>query len=140
MRRTMTFAYVIVGAVAAGPAALAPPGPTYDLSWHTIDGGGGSSTGGGFVLTGTVGQPDAGRLACGEFQLGGGFWARPPAPCPEDANCDGVINVLDLIDVLLCFGQPATPPCDTGQDVNGDGTVNVLDLIELLLVFGTTCP
>ncbi len=61
-------------------------------------------------------------------------------PCPQDINGDRDINVLDLIDLLLCFGQPDTPPCDTGQDINGDGTVNVLDLIELLLAFGTACP
>ncbi len=61
-------------------------------------------------------------------------------PCPPDINGDGVVNVLDLIELLLCFGQPATPPCDTGQDVNGDGTINVLDLIELLLAFGQSCP
>ena len=61
------------------------------------------------------------------------------APCPEDVNGDGAVNVLDLIDLLLCFGQPGNPPCDTA-DVNGDGSVNVLDLIELLLAFGTVCP
>ncbi len=59
--------------------------------------------------------------------------------CPWDLDASGVVNVLDLIDMLLCFGQPAVPPCDTA-DVNADGTVNVLDLIELLLAFGTTCP
>ena len=32
-----------------------------------------------------------------------------PVPCPEDVNGDGVINVLDLIDLLLCFGLPAVP-------------------------------
>ena len=61
-------------------------------------------------------------------------------PCPTDVNGDGVTNVLDLIDLLLCFGLPDDPPCDTGQDVNGDGTINVLDLIDLLLEFGNTCP
>ncbi len=60
-------------------------------------------------------------------------------PCPEDVTGDGVVNVLDLIDLLLCFGQPAVPGCSP-EDINGDGTVNVLDLIELLLVFGTVCP
>ncbi len=63
-----------------------------------------------------------------------------PSICPTDVNGDGVTNVLDLIDVLLCFGLPDDPPCDTGQDVNGDGTINVLDLIDLLLLFGTSCP
>jgi len=59
--------------------------------------------------------------------------------CPWDVNGDGVIDVLDLIDLLLCFGLPADPPCDSA-DINGDGTVNVLDLIDLLLHFGETCP
>jgi len=68
--------------------------------------------------------------------------ARGPSvlPCPTDVNNDGVTNVLDLIDLLLCFGQPSTPPCETGQDVNCDGTINVLDLIDLLLEFGQNCP
>ena len=59
--------------------------------------------------------------------------------CPTDINGDGATNVLDLIELLLCFGQPATPPCDAA-DINTDATVNVLDLIELLLAFGTACP
>jgi len=58
---------------------------------------------------------------------------------PSDVNGDGVVNVLDLIELLLCFGQHAVPPCDT-TDINGDGAVNVLDLIELLLAFGTSSP
>ncbi|MHC4447231.1 MAG: DNRLRE domain-containing protein [Planctomycetota bacterium] len=62
-----------------------------------------------------------------------------PPPCPEDVNGDGDVNVLDLIDLLLCFGLPAVPGCES-EDVNTDGTVNVLDLIDLLLVFGTSCP
>jgi len=49
------------------------------------------------------------------------------------------VNVLDLIELLLCFGQPAIPGCES-EDVNQDGTVNVLDLIDVLLEFGTTCP
>ncbi len=60
--------------------------------------------------------------------------------CSVDVNGDGSVNVLDLIELLLCFGQPASPPCDTGQDVNGDGNIDVLDLIDLLLLFGTACP
>ena len=62
-----------------------------------------------------------------------------PGQCDADVNGDGVTNVLDLIDLLLCFGLPATPGCET-EDVNEDGTVNVLDLIDLLLVFGAMCP
>ncbi len=54
-------------------------------------------------------------------------------------NGDGVTNVLDLIDLLLCFGQPAVPGCEA-EDINADGSVNVLDLIDLLLAFGQPCP
>ncbi len=53
-----------------------------------------------------------------------------------DINNDCVVNVLDLIDLLLCFGQPANPPCDVA-DISQDNTVNVVDLIALLLAWGT---
>ena len=62
-----------------------------------------------------------------------------PVPCPADVNGDGFVNVLDLVALLLCFGDPAVPGCED-EDVNGDGMVNVLDLVGLLLFFGTTCP
>jgi len=60
-------------------------------------------------------------------------------PGSTDVNGDGAVDVLDLIDLLLCFGQPAAGGCGSA-DVNGDGTINVLDLIDLLLDFGTICP
>jgi hypothetical protein len=47
----------------------------YDLSWYTIDGGGATfSTGGSYSLGGSIGQPDAGSLSGGSYQLNGGFW------------------------------------------------------------------
>ncbi len=79
------------------------------------------------------------RWFSSEGALSGAYCPPPPTPCPTDTNNDGVTNVLDLIDLLLCFGQPGNPPCGAA-DVNNDGTVNVLDLIELLLAFGTACP
>jgi len=48
---------------------------TYDLNWYTIDSGGGSSSGGGYSLGGTIGQPDAGTLSGGGYTLNGGFWS-----------------------------------------------------------------
>ena len=60
-------------------------------------------------------------------------------PCPTDINGDNVVNVLDLIDLLLCFGQPAVPGCEA-EDINDDGMVDELDLIDLLLAYGTACP
>jgi len=53
--------------------ALAQSGG-YDLSWWTVDGGGGTSSSGSYVLMGTAGQADAGALAGGDYALAGGFW------------------------------------------------------------------
>jgi hypothetical protein len=56
-------------------AVVARTGDGYDLTWWTVDGGGYTfSTGGGYTLGGTVGQPDAGALTSGDYTLGGGFW------------------------------------------------------------------
>jgi hypothetical protein len=46
----------------------------YAIDWFTIDGGGGTSTGGVYSVSGTIGQPDAGTLSGGSYQLVGGFW------------------------------------------------------------------
>jgi hypothetical protein len=59
--------------LALGAVVLAQGG--YDLSWWTTDGGGATfSTGGGYTLGGTAGQPDAGLLSGGGYTLAGGFW------------------------------------------------------------------
>jgi len=47
---------------------------TYSIDWYTIDGGGGTSTGGVYSVAGTVGQPDAGTMSGGSYSLAGGFW------------------------------------------------------------------
>jgi hypothetical protein len=53
----------------------AQTGNGYDLTWNTVDGGGHTfSTGGDYILGGTVGQPDAGLMTGGEYTLSGGFW------------------------------------------------------------------
>ena len=62
---------------------LAQSAATYDLSWSTVDGGGGVSTGGGYSLGGTAGQPEAGLLSGGVYTLGGGFWPGGAAAAPE---------------------------------------------------------
>jgi hypothetical protein len=54
--------------------AAAQTGGGYDLSWSTVDAGGGSSSGGGYTLDGTGGQPDANTVTGGGYVLSGGFW------------------------------------------------------------------
>jgi hypothetical protein len=66
---------LVVGLLLVTSMALAQAGGTYDLTWNTIDGGGHtSSSGGTYVLDGTIGQPDAGVMNGGTYVLGGGFW------------------------------------------------------------------
>jgi len=52
----------------------------YSIDWWTVDGGGGTSTGGAYSVSGTLGQPDAGlTMTGGVYSLTGGFWALPIA-------------------------------------------------------------
>ena len=71
-----SFLLVLAGALllAVAGVAAAQSGGGYDLTWNSVDGGGGLSSGGGYTLVGTAGQPDAGVLAAGRYVLGGGFW------------------------------------------------------------------
>jgi hypothetical protein len=72
---------VLLLAGTAAPPALAQesktpsaPNDAYSIPWYTIDGGGGTSTGGLFALQGTAGQPEAGTMTGGPYTLTGGFW------------------------------------------------------------------
>ena len=49
-------------------------GQNYSIDWSSIDGGGGTSTGGVYSVSGTIGQPDAGTMSGGSYTLSGGFW------------------------------------------------------------------
>ena len=60
--------------LAGGGGASAQTGDGFELSWFSIYGGGGISTGGAYSLRGTIGQSDAGMMTGGNFQIAGGFW------------------------------------------------------------------
>ncbi len=48
----------------------------YTIDWWTVDGGGAQAlTGGSYMLSGTVGQPDAGAQSGATYSVGGGFWS-----------------------------------------------------------------
>ena len=48
----------------------------YSIDWHDVASGGGSSTGGVYSVSGTIGQHDAGGpMAGGDYSLTGGFWS-----------------------------------------------------------------
>ena len=61
-------------------APLALPAQTYSIDWYKVAGGGGTSTGGVYAVSGTIGQHDAGGpLTNGVYSLTGGYWALPIA-------------------------------------------------------------
>lgn len=48
----------------------------YSIEWYKVSGGGGLSTGGTYLVSGTIGQPDAsGTMRGGSYSLTGGFWS-----------------------------------------------------------------
>jgi hypothetical protein len=49
---------------------------SYNIDWYKVSGGGGTSTGATYTVSGTIGQPDAGgEMTGGSYALTGGFWA-----------------------------------------------------------------
>jgi hypothetical protein len=73
VKRAVIFSLIVVAFLTV-PIVTAQSGGGYDLTWSTIDGGGGASSGGGYTLAGTIGQPDAALLTGGGYTLNGGFW------------------------------------------------------------------
>jgi len=110
--------------------------PEFDLSWNTIDGGGVMrSTGGDFELSGTIGQPDAGRMAGGNFELTGGFWFEV---LPSDCNEDGVVSLLDYDTFETCITGPGGGPLPAGCncfDFDQDGVVTLADFATMQEMF-----
>ena len=78
-RLTLLVTLILLLLVGAG-ATHGQVGGGYRLSWWTVDGGGGTSADGGYRLTSTAGQPDAGILTGGGYILYGGFWTGGVVP------------------------------------------------------------
>jgi glucose/arabinose dehydrogenase len=67
---------------------------------------------------------DRGTTITGEI-----FKIVPETPASDaDIDCDGVVGINDLLDLLAAWGPCAGCP----EDINGDGVVNILDLLDLL--------
>ena len=77
MTRALPVLLAVLLVLLLAGATLAQGG--YDLTWNTVDGGGGALSGGAYTLSGTAGQPDAAALSSGAYTLLGGFWGGPQA-------------------------------------------------------------
>jgi len=67
---------LIISAAQAAAGTLPAFSTGYDLTWWTVDGGGGSvsDSGDDYTLMSVIGQPDAGVLEGSGYTLAGGFW------------------------------------------------------------------
>jgi hypothetical protein len=54
----------------------------FTVDWFTTAGGGGTSRGGVYEVSGTIGQWDAGLIIDGNWTLVGGFWGLIPTDTP----------------------------------------------------------
>jgi hypothetical protein len=108
------------------PAAAMSGGP-YDLSWNSIDGGGQTSAGGAYTLTGTIGQADAGYNMKEPYTQSGGFWSAP--------LCEVTLDDL----VLFAYGWMDPGP-QAFADLDGSGTVDLADFAEVAAHWLSYCP
>ena len=98
----------------------------YAIDWYTIDGGGGTSTGGPYTLTGTIGQPDAAYSSAGQYELLGGFWPGGPLCMVE-------------FDDFARFAQYWLDSSE-GADLNKDLALDFLDVQMLSDYWLSYCP
>lgn len=78
----------------------------FGVDWHSIDGGGGTSTGGVFTVTGTIGQADAGTMSGGQFTLQGGFWPGMIVPSTGETP---TLFISRSGDSMVISWSPAAP-------------------------------
>jgi hypothetical protein len=127
--------------IPVGLATASAAEAQFDLSWRTIDCGGGDVADHTFKLSYTIGQPDTATMSAGTFVLSGGFWPSEAAVCY--ANCDGsttppILNVSDFTCFLQRFatGDPYAN-CDGSTSTP---VLNVSDFTCFLQKFSVGCP
>jgi hypothetical protein len=107
----------------------------YSIDWYTIDAGGGTSTGGVYSVIGTVGQPDAGRMAGGAYSLDGGFWSLSAVQTPGAP----LLSVLrTATNTVAVFWPSASAGYQLQQNTNGVDTVNWSNVASTIQDDGTT--
>ena len=100
----------------------------YEINWHTIDGGGGQSSGGPYTLTGTIGQPDAAYSAGDNYELLGGFWPGGP------------LCIVDFQDFARFAQYWLQSGSDLPADLYKDDTIDEKDLREFCQEWLYQCP
>ena len=100
----------------------------YEISWSTIDGGGGTSTGGQYLVRGTIGQHDAAYSQGRQYELLGGFW-------PGEPSC-----VIDFEHFARFAEYWLETGIDLPADLYEDNIIDGLDLKEFVDQWLYWCP
>ncbi len=169
MRRLIAHGTVVAVLLAA--PVFAQVGGGYDLSRNTFDGGGASAVGAGsYRFSGTIGQPDAGRLQAGGVVVAGGFWASvrrivTPTVTPTSTPTatftatftpsqtpTSTATITPSVTPSVTLTATGVPPVLTATpthtpvgicvgDCNNDGAVTIDELITLVnIALGTAQP
>ena len=139
MQRTLkTYGLSILIVIAASRLTVAQ----HEISWSTVDGGGATSTGGSYDVSGTIGQPDAGPSPAmiGEtYELTGGFWSvSQVCYCPGDMNGDGKKDGRDVQQFVGCIMAAGNCSCADVDQANGV-TLNDVSVFVSGLLSGANC-
>ncbi len=135
LRASATLALALAGA----PTLCAD---TYTIDWWTTAPSA-TMSGGGWEVSASVGQPEAGQpMSGGDWTVAGGFWVAPSGPQlrPGDLNCDGIVDFDDINPFILALSDPvayqaAYPNCTVQNgDCNGDTYVDFDDINPFIVI------
>ena len=127
---------LMLGVALAMPTRARADGAVIEVTGVVQPGGGGTSQGGGFSLTGSVGELGTTAMQGGDFGFTSGFIAAAAPACElSDCNCDGTVNGADLGLLLLNWG-PCSGDGRCVGDINLDGLIDGADLGDLLSHWG----
>ena len=99
----------------------------YSVRRYTIDGGG-KSSGGKYIVTGTIAQPDAAYSESQQYELLGGFWAGEP-------SC-----FVDFEDFAMFADYWLQTGTNLPADLFGDNIVDHIDLDKFSEEWLCSCP
>jgi hypothetical protein len=117
----------VVGTLYDDPSGLAGAGPA-SLTTDPINGADGPIEADMTVDLGFLLSPGTASAVVGTMLV------TPCQSCLADSNCDGVINLEDLLALLGRWGT-SDPLFDLAPD-GGDGQVDINDMLELLTLWG----
>ncbi len=123
-RIAIFFAFCLISSM----AVFGQSGGDYILTWSTIDGGGGTSSGSQYELEGTIGQPDAAYSYGGDYELLGGFWPGGP------------LCIVEFEDYARFADEWLETGSELDADLDSDGDVDYEDLRQFVDEWLYCCP